>query len=269
MKPLVSVIIPTHDRNKLLNLAVNSVLGQSFQDFEIVIVDDVGNAQITTPNKKITDIIRCDSGGKVARSRNIGIEHASGKYIAFLDDDDLWLSPHLAYGMCLMAVHGAGLYFSNMYNVRNHSEPLAKPYLNIPYMHGNLLNSLILNPIVATPTVIVEASLFKKTGGFSCSDDLPVGEDMDMWLRLASVTNACYNPLATVVRLYDPCSHESLTGRNNIDGRASIAQFKATRKVFERLFASDIPAGSKLLALVQALNYQGKINAEILRGCMK
>lgn len=266
MRPLVSVIIPTHNRNKLLNLAVNSVLGQSFQDFEIIVVDDVGNAQITTPNKKITDIIRCDSGGKVARSRNIGIEHASGKYIAFLDDDDLWLSPHLAYGMCLMAVHGAGLYFSNMYNVRNHSEPLAKPYLNIPYMHGNLLNSLILNPIVATPTVIVEASLFKKTGGFSCSDDLPVGEDMDMWLRIAAITKSCYNPECNVVRLYNPGVHDSLTGKNQTGNRASIQQFLATQRVFERLSAnSDLELPSKVLATLQAWNYRAKILNERMR----
>lgn len=102
---MISVVIPTYKRNDLLERAINSVLKQTFQNFEIIIVDDNGinnvfresneklrrkfvankNVHFVFPNKNV--------GGSLAR--NVGIEHAKGKYVAFLDDDDFFYPTRL------------------------------------------------------------------------------------------------------------------------------------------------------------------------------
>ena len=96
---LVSVIIPTYNRAKLLKRAIESVLNQTFQDFELIVVDD-GSTDDTKEivksfnNQKIIYIYQENFGG-AALPKNVGIKMAQGKYIAILDSDDEWLPEKL------------------------------------------------------------------------------------------------------------------------------------------------------------------------------
>ena len=99
--PKVSVIIPTYNRAEYLPDAIDSVLAQTFRDFEVIIIDD-GSTDNTREIiekyiKRYPQIIRpfyqMNSGASVARNK--GIEEARGEYIAFLDSDDVWLSKKL------------------------------------------------------------------------------------------------------------------------------------------------------------------------------
>src|ERR1051326_1608307 len=104
--PKVSVIIPTHNRAEFLRSAITSVLNQTFQNFEIVIVDDASKDHTQeiiagfndTRIKAIHNM--CSKGD--AGARNIGIMHSQCEYIAFLDDDDEWLPEKLQVQTCLL-----------------------------------------------------------------------------------------------------------------------------------------------------------------------
>jgi glycosyltransferase involved in cell wall biosynthesis len=94
--PVVSVIIPTHNRAHLLGEAIDSVLSQNVDDIEIIVVDDDstdGTQDVIARYPKIRNL-RIKSG-KPSRTRNAGINAATGKYVAFLDDDDIWLPNRL------------------------------------------------------------------------------------------------------------------------------------------------------------------------------
>ncbi len=97
--PKVSVIIPTYNLSGLVGQAVESVLGQSVTDFELVIVDDGSTDNTREVIKKFVDkrikYFYKDNGG-VASARNFGIKNSSGDFVAFLDDDDLWPPDYLA-----------------------------------------------------------------------------------------------------------------------------------------------------------------------------
>ncbi len=98
--PKTSVVIPTYNRAKLLPHSIESVLSQTFQDFELIIVDD-GSIDKTEKvvkkfqkkDKRIFYYFQENKGP--ATTRNVGIKKAKGEYIAFLDSDDMWLSKKL------------------------------------------------------------------------------------------------------------------------------------------------------------------------------
>ncbi|MGI8668594.1 MAG: glycosyltransferase family 2 protein, partial [Aridibacter sp.] len=90
--PLVSVIIPAYNAEQFISQTIESVLGQTLKDFEIVVVDDGSTDETAGIAESYGAPVRCirKTNGGVSRARNTGIEHAVGKYIAFLDADDLW-----------------------------------------------------------------------------------------------------------------------------------------------------------------------------------
>src|SRR5678816_1113469 len=104
--PKVSVIIPTHNRAEFLRAAITSVLNQTFQDFEIVIIDDASKDHtqevIANFNDARIKVIHNQISKGAAGSRNIALINTSCKYIAFLDDDDEWLPEKLKIQTCLL-----------------------------------------------------------------------------------------------------------------------------------------------------------------------
>jgi glycosyltransferase involved in cell wall biosynthesis len=88
-QPLFSVIVPTYDRPSYLLEALESVRHQTIEDFECLVVDDEGPGNIELPEDPRFRIIRRERNGGVAASRNTGFEHSRGRFLAFLDDDDM------------------------------------------------------------------------------------------------------------------------------------------------------------------------------------
>src|SRR4030095_13333348 len=105
--PKVSVIIPTHNRAEFLRSAITSVLNQTFQDFEVVIVDDASKDHtqevIANFNDKRIKVIHNPFSRVDAGARNIGVISSDGEYVAFLDDDDEWLPEKLKIQICSLA----------------------------------------------------------------------------------------------------------------------------------------------------------------------
>jgi glycosyltransferase involved in cell wall biosynthesis len=95
-RPLFSIVVPTRDRPDLLAEALRSVLGQTLPDFECIVVDDGGTGTMEVPGDPRIRVVRRHATGGPAAARNTGVEAAKGRFIAFLDDDDLYLPGRLA-----------------------------------------------------------------------------------------------------------------------------------------------------------------------------
>jgi len=112
-KPLVSVVIPTLDRPTLLLRAINSVLRQTFQEFEVIVVVDKPDPDTVDAVHSVDDprvrLIRNPNSLTAAGARNAGADHAVGEWIAFLDDDDEWLPNKLEKQIALAAGHPSTL----------------------------------------------------------------------------------------------------------------------------------------------------------------
>jgi len=95
MTPTVSVILPTYNRAQILPDAMRSVLDQSYDDLELIVVDDASKEDIEAVVKAFDDprcrYLRMPQNGGAAAARNYGLQHVRGKYIGFHDSDDLWL----------------------------------------------------------------------------------------------------------------------------------------------------------------------------------
>ncbi|MEO8325327.1 MAG: glycosyltransferase family 2 protein, partial [Nitrospirota bacterium] len=169
--PRVSVIIPTYRRPDFLRRAIGSVLTQTFEDFELLIVDDASPDNTGQVVKGIADerIRYCrneiNKGG--AASRNRGIKEAQSPYIAFLDDDDEWLPQKLALQVELLDQSPpkvGGIYTGYERILRNTGESLG---ITLPTKRGDLSYELLLsNPLAGTSGLLLRKECFEKAGLF-------------------------------------------------------------------------------------------------------
>lgn len=184
---MISVIIPTHNRKDLLVRAVESVLNQTYKDFEIVIVADgcTDDTSKIVKNLKLRDSrIRFyeyhpAKGGNVAR--NIGIEKSRGEYIAFLDDDDEWLPNKLEKQLSLFQDDSEiGLVYTGV-NIIYSTQNLE--YSFIGKLSGDLSKEILLdNCIGTTSTVMVKRIIIEESGYFDLK--LKALQDFDLWIRI-------------------------------------------------------------------------------------
>lgn len=188
--PLISVIIPTYNRAKLLERSIGSVLKQTFHDFELIIVDDASTDETeAVVSKYMQEDSRIkylkqqiNAGGSIAR--NAGIEMAKGQYIAFQDSDDEWLPNKLqlqieAFNMNPQAdIVYTGIYFCEEGSSRH---ILGKRISEVS--GNNILPKLLQKEVIpATPAIMVKKSCLNKVGGFS---DAPANQDYLLYLKLA------------------------------------------------------------------------------------
>jgi glycosyltransferase involved in cell wall biosynthesis len=186
--PKVSVIIPTCDRAEYLRVAIASVLNQTFQDFELIVVDD---ASTNNPSELVEsfhdDRIKffrheARKGGSAAR--NTGIVNSKCDYIAFLDDDDEWFPDKLARQMALLLASPpeVGCIYTGYVTVdRSTGETRGQ---KIPQKRGDLSSDLLSeNCLGGTSSVLLKRDCFDKVGLFD--EKLPSFQDYDLWIRIS------------------------------------------------------------------------------------
>jgi len=266
--PVVSVIIPTHNRRQLLIRALRSVLDQSFQDFEIIVVDDFGASEDCGQLDSRIQYERFDSGGYPGASRNRGIGISRGRYIAFLDDDDLWLPGKLEKQVSQMERDTSlGMVCGNMYQVSSPGEkPAQKHFMDKSHMAGKLLVEMILHPFAHTPTCLLRRDVFSNVGTFFVDPRMKVAEDTDMWMRVATAYNIVYDPEPLVIRLLDLKEGDNISRKYNTPTRTSVYEFKAIQLVYRRLLHYRMPLLTRLLVYLQIVNYQFKIIHDKFKG---
>lgn len=190
MTPLVSVIIPTYNRPQKLRRALRSVTQQTSHDWEVIVVNDGGEDayHVASCYSHVTYLEHQGNRGLPA-ARNTGLAAATGRYIAYLDDDDWYYSQHvklLTY--YAEAVGRRWLYSDADYLDRNGETAL---YMSRHYDRA----SARLHNFTPVCCVLHERSLLEQVGGFD--ETLKNHEDWDMWLRMAEVCDPLHIPAVT------------------------------------------------------------------------
>ncbi len=184
----VSVIIPTYNRAEFLRSAIKSVLDQTFQDFEIIVIDDASTDDtpgiIDDFNESRIRYLRHEINEGGSATRNTGIKVSNGKYIAFLDDDDEWLPEKLEMQVQVLESslpEVGGVYTGFLKIDRTTGRVLEKV---IPSKRGNLFKELVIGNVIGTAsTPLLRKECFQKVGLFD--ENLPSSQDLDMWIRIA------------------------------------------------------------------------------------
>ncbi len=185
MDPLVSVIIPTRNRYSLLTEAVESVLGQTYSRLELIVVDDGSTDE--TPQRipacfpDIRYVRQAHRG--VSAARNLGIRHAHGDYIAFLDSDDLWLPKKLEREMAFLSEQpDFRICYTDEIWIRRgvRVNPKKKHRKYGGWIYPYCLPLCIISP----SSVIIHRKVFETVGVFD--ESLPACEDYDLWLRVTA-----------------------------------------------------------------------------------
>ena len=186
INPLVSVIIPTHNRAKYITKALDSVLFQSYQDFEIIIVDDGS----TDNTKSVLESYLKDprivyiyqQNQKVSKARNNGAKRAKGEYIALLDSDDYWLdSRKLEKQVRFFEENPEYLLTSGgIVRIAESGQEISK-VLN-PEADGAIRESVLFSCLFTPSGAMFRKSIFEKIGGFNETSDL--SEDWEFFLEI-------------------------------------------------------------------------------------
>lgn len=196
--PLVSVIIPTHDRLALLMEAIGSVRAQRYAPVELIVVDD-GSTDGTWERLRAEPglrPLRIDHTGRPGAVRNAGVAVATGDYLAFLDSDDLWMPDKLALQMELLRerpevpiVHSRELWLRDGHPVSQAGQRHRRS--------GWLFADAVRKCIVGPSTVVLHRAVLRAVGGFR--EDLEIAEDYELWLRVTARFPVAYcdRPLVT------------------------------------------------------------------------
>lgn len=185
--PKVSVIIPSYNYARFLPGAIESVLDQTFQDFELIVVDDGSTDETADVVRPYTEnhglkYIRQENRGP-SSARNTGIRNARGKLVAFLDPDDLWLPEKLRRQVALMDADAeVGLSYCLVDFIDEEGRRF--PDISWPHPSGATYKDLLyLNWVVGSgSSVLIRKSVFDEVGLFD--EGLKGLEDMDMWIRI-------------------------------------------------------------------------------------
>jgi glycosyltransferase involved in cell wall biosynthesis len=259
--PQVSIILPTYNRKLLLDLALQSIFGQTYTDYEIVVIDDASTdgtvdwLQTTYPQLKVI-ALNHNQGAAVAR--NVGIRAAQGNIIAFLDSDDQWHGQYLEKQVQSLADHPkAMLSYTQSYSTIE-GRAGVQPVERQPLDHHDLVISMLLgNFIDSLSQVVIPRWAWHKVGQFD--ERLQVCHDRELYLRLLALgTLTCVN-IPLVTKFWQT---HSLVTRNHCQtwladglllldifyGRPENRSYLPLRSLAERLFRERVAQGQGFFA---------------------
>ncbi|MGY0287368.1 MAG: glycosyltransferase family 2 protein [Candidatus Methanodesulfokora washburnensis] len=185
---LISVILPTYNRARLLRRAIQSILNQTYQNFEIIVVDDCSNDNTEEVVKSFCDkrirYIRNRRHMGAPFSRNIGIKVAHGKYIAFQDSDDIWLPKKLAKQINAFenSPKEVGVVYTSFWRIEE-GKKVRIPPSNFRQYEGNIHEILLETNFIGTSAAMVKKECFEKVGMFD--ETLPRLQEWDLWIRIS------------------------------------------------------------------------------------
>ena len=184
MVPRVSVVIPTYNRWPMVGEAIESVLGQTYPGFELIVVDDGSTDDTVAQLGKYRSRLRLFSQVRkgVSAARNVGAGEARGSLLAFLDSDDLWRPTKLAFQADFMELHPEiAVCQTEEIWIRNGVRVNPRAIHRKPA--GDIFLPSLDLCLVSPSAVMMRRDLFVALGGFD--EALPVCEDYDLWLRIA------------------------------------------------------------------------------------
>ena len=182
----VSVIIPTYNRDKFISDTINSVLEQTYKDFEIIVVDDGSTDSTLKVLEQFGTKIKLIKQPNLERAvaRNNGVKNSNGKYIAFLDSDDLWAKEKLEKQVEILDQNEEIiLTYCSSGRINEKGQKIKTAKRQMEGFSGKITNELLLRNFVVSATPLLRREYFDKTGGFK-SQYIPY-EDWEFWVRLS------------------------------------------------------------------------------------
>ena len=190
--PHFSVIIPLYNKAPYIRKTVESVLGQTFGDFELIIVDNGsndGSSEIVSQfNDPRLSVHRMEENVGVSNARNIGVGLSSTPYVTFLDADDWWEPTFLEEMKGLIERHpNAGIYGTRYYIVKNGKKRVAPIGVKEDFIEGEINYCRVYAKTLCMPltsiTVAMPRTIFDELGGFP--PNIKLGEDFILWVHVA------------------------------------------------------------------------------------
>ena len=188
--PLISVVIPTYNHADFLKIAITSVVEQTYQNFEIIIVDnhsnDHTNEVVNSFNDNRIHFHKINNNGVIAASRNLGVDHTKGEWIAYLDSDDFWYPTRLE---CLIDNMHSSLNYDVISTNEYKTDNLTGKKTKLIYgpLDGEKYKCLLLygNRLSPSASIVRKEFLIKNEVRFNESSNFVTVEDYDYWLQLA------------------------------------------------------------------------------------
>ena len=191
MSPKVSIVIPTYNSEKFIDRTIKSVLNQTFQNFELIIVDD---CSVDNTRKMIREFQKQDdriklialekNSGAPAHPKNVGIKNAKGEYIAFLDHDDEWLPKKLEKQLELFKNSSDNLGFVGCnFLIIDDNRNKSREYCLPSWPREKFFERFLLGNISSSSGIMIKQKVLDRIGGFD--EKLKFADDWDMWLRIS------------------------------------------------------------------------------------
>lgn len=216
--PFFSVVIPLYNKENFIANTIKNVLQQSFQDFEIVIVDDGSTDNSFAIAQSFNDyrikIYQQQNSGPSA-ARNKGIELSESNYIALLDADDVWQRNHLEELHKSISTYPNGALFCNAYQLKLQQNFIHNATYNLQNLRDiqivkDYFSASIIHPLAWTSAVAFNKSDFWDLGGFDTK--IPSGQDIDLWIKFGLNKTIVFNPAYTAC--YDKTVPASLSKKH-------------------------------------------------------
>lgn len=188
---LVSIIMPAYNSERYIAESIESVLVQTYQNWELIIVDDGSTdltAEIVKEKADLDDRIKYfyQTNGKQGKARNTGIKNSKGELIAFLDSDDLWIPEKLEIQISFLEQHSIDLLFSDGYLFINNTSNTNGSFQIIKGYHQgpDAIELFLDHNRIPLLSVLTYKSIINKVGGFEESEQIQNVEDYHLWLKL-------------------------------------------------------------------------------------
>ncbi|MCA9394953.1 MAG: glycosyltransferase [Candidatus Omnitrophica bacterium] len=189
-EPLVSVVMPTYNHAHFIKEAIDSVLGQTYNNLELIIVDNYSEDETREVIEGYTDdrirYMQFRNNGIIAASRNRGIEQAQGDYVAFIDSDDAWLPEKIRLQVDVMQSDTRrGISFGKFKVISPDAVETGKIMgPKDPHMPAGVYARLIKANFIVSSSTLVRKKALNDVGHFDESPELRCSEDFDLWLRI-------------------------------------------------------------------------------------
>ena len=256
-QPLVSVIINCFNGQRYLKDAVNSVIGQTYKNWEIIFWDNQStdkSAEIfkSYNNKRLKYFLAPTHSNILYKARNSALEKASGEFIAFLDVDDWWLSEKLEKQIPLFKNSEIGLVYGNCWMFfENKNKKIIYRKKNLP--SGMVLNELLNDYCIASPTYVIRKN-FLENLEYKFNNNFHIIGDFDLNIRLETKHKFyCIQTPVANVRIHH--SNESLLNRNKEISELKIwyKEMKKNSIISAQAKLKQIPLMTSYLEIMQSI----------------
>jgi len=195
--PLVSVVIPTYNHADFLRKCLKSVVDQTFSTWEVIVINNFSKDNTIEIVKSFDDprihLLNFKNNGIIAASRNEGIRHAKGKFIAFLDSDDWWYPPKLE--IAVKHLERSDIVYHDLDIYTNKGKTLLRRIRGRQVKEPVFVDLMKNGTVITNSSVVINKNIINEAGGLSEDKKLIAAEDFDLWLKISRVTEKfCYIP---------------------------------------------------------------------------